>query len=135
MEGSWGHGHGVFGPSFWRQPPSPQLGLFILPMSFRMLPSVCPISVLRSSLYPLIFAFYAAPSVPSLIWQAFFIIYIYIQIICGKERRTLIGPWRSAKAAFVRNYLEVYWPCAGGLSAINAIGKKLRDPINSGLAR
>ena len=32
-------------------------------------------------------------------------------------------------------YLEVYWPCAGGLSAVNAIGTHLRDPINSGLTR
>ena len=54
---------------------------------------------------------------------------------CGKERRILIGPWWSAKAAPVRNYLEVYWPCAGGLSAANAIGTQLRDPINSGLTR
>ena len=54
---------------------------------------------------------------------------------CGKERRILIGPWWPAKAAFVRNYLEVYWPCAGGLSAMNAIGTQLRDPINSELTR
>ena len=33
------------------------------------------------------------------------------------------------------NYLEVFWPCAGGLSAVNAIGTQLRDPINSGLTR
>ena len=33
------------------------------------------------------------------------------------------------------NYLEEYWPCAGGLSAVSAIGTQLRDPINSGLAR
>ena len=33
------------------------------------------------------------------------------------------------------NYLEDYWPCAGGLSAVNAIGTQLRDPINSGLGR
>ena len=39
------------------------------------------------------------------------------------------------KAALVRNYLEVYWPCAGGLSAVNVIGTQLRDPINSGLAQ
>ena len=39
------------------------------------------------------------------------------------------------KATLVRNYLEVYWPCAGGLSAGNAIGTQLRDPINSGLTR
>ena len=39
------------------------------------------------------------------------------------------------KVTLVRNYLliEVYWPCAGGLSAVNAIGAQLRDPINSGL--
>ena len=30
-------------------------------------------------------------------------------------------------------YLEVYWPHAGGLSAVNAIGTQMRDPINSGL--
>ena len=54
---------------------------------------------------------------------------------CGKERRILIGPWSPAKAALVRNYLEVYWPCAGGLSVVNAIGTQLRDPINSGLTR
>ena len=41
---------------------------------------------------------------------------------CGKERRILISPWGSAKAAPARNYLEVYWPYAGGLSAVNAIG-------------
>ena len=33
------------------------------------------------------------------------------------------------------NYREVYWPCAGGLSAVNAMGTQLRDPINSGLTR
>ena len=27
------------------------------------------------------------------------------------------------------NYLEDYWPCAGGLSAVNAIGTQSRDPI------
>ena len=53
----------------------------------------------------------------------------------GKERRILIGPWRPAKAALIRNYLEVYWPSAGGLSAVNAIGTQLRDPINSELVR
>ena len=36
---------------------------------------------------------------------------------------------------FGTNYLEVYWSCAGGLSAVNAIGTQLRDPINSGLTR
>ena len=41
----------------------------------------------------------------------------------------------NAKAALVQNYLEVYWPCASGLSTVNAIGTHLRDPINSGLTR
>ena len=50
-------------------------------------------------------------------------------------RRILIGPWWPAKAERVRNYLEVYWPCPGGLSAVNAIGTQLRDSINSGLTR
>ena len=54
---------------------------------------------------------------------------------CGKERRILIGPWLPAKAAIVRNYLEIYWSCAGGLSAVNANGTQKRDPINSGLTR
>ena len=52
-----------------------------------------------------------------------------------KERRMLIGPWGPAKAALLWNYLGVYWPYAGGLSAVNAIGMQLRDPINSGLTR
>ena len=47
----------------------------------------------------------------------------------------IVGPWWRAKAALVRNYLEVYWPCAGGLSVVNAIGTQLRDPINTGLTR
>ena len=54
---------------------------------------------------------------------------------CGKDRRILIVPWRPAKAALVRNYLEAYWPCAGRLSAVNAIGTQSRDPISSGLTR
>ena len=33
------------------------------------------------------------------------------------------------------NYLEVYWPGAGVVLAVNAIGTQLRDPINSGLTR
>ena len=44
-----------------------------------------------------------------------------------------VGVWEREthikKAALVRNYFEVYWPCAGGLSAMNAIGTQLRDPI------
>ena len=39
------------------------------------------------------------------------------------------------KAALVRNYLEVYWPCARRISAVSAIGSQLRDPIHSGLTQ
>ena len=60
---------------------------------------------------------------------------LYANSGCGKEWRILIGPWLPVKAALIRNYLEVYWPCASGLSAVNAIGTQLRDPINSGLTR
>ena len=49
---------------------------------------------------------------------------------CGKERRIIIGTSSPAKAALVRNYLEMYWPRAGGLSAVNAIGTQLRDPMS-----
>ena len=48
----------------------------------------------------------------------------------GKERCTLIGPWRYLKGSTrYWNYLEVYWPCAGRLSAVNAIDTQLRDLI------
>ena len=50
---------------------------------------------------------------------------------CGKERRISISPWCPAKTAPVWNYLEVYWPCADGLSAVNAISTQLRGPISS----
>ena len=53
----------------------------------------------------------------------------------GTERCILIGSWCPAKAVLVRNYLEVDWPCACRLSAVNAIGTQLRDPIHSGLTR
>ena len=36
---------------------------------------------------------------------------------------------------YMSSYLEDYWPCASGLSAVNAIGMHLCDPINSGLCR
>ena len=41
----------------------------------------------------------------------------------------------TATATLVRNYLEVNWLCAGGLSAVNAIGTQLRDPTSSGPIR
>ena len=46
---------------------------------------------------------------------------------CGKERRILIGPWGPAKAVLVRNYLEAYWPYAGGLSAVVVVFFTLTD--------
>ena len=33
------------------------------------------------------------------------------------------------------NYLKDYWPCAGGPSAVNAIGTRLREPTSLGLSR
>ena len=42
---------------------------------------------------------------------------------------------REGDTALVRNYLEVFWPYAGELSAVNTIGTQLRDPMNSGLTR
>ena len=74
------------------------------------------------------------PPVLSTCYNHFIPIIVIVGV--GKERRILInGPWRPVKPALVRNYLEVYWPRAGGLSAVNAIGTHLRDPIYSGLTR
>ena len=55
---------------------------------------------------------------------------------CGK-REARVSNWSMAmpeKAAPVRgiNYLEGYLPCAGGLSAVNAIGTQLRNLIKVG---
>ena len=33
------------------------------------------------------------------------------------------------------SYIEDYWPCAGELSGLIAMGMQLRDPINSRLTR
>ena len=55
----------------------------------------------------------------------------------GKRGEYLLvhGELPSEAALAVRNYLEVYWPRAGVLSAVNAIGTQLRDPMNLGLTR
>ena len=54
---------------------------------------------------------------------------------CGsREGHKKLSMVKLEKATLV-NYLEDYWPCAGGLSAGNAIGTRLHDPINSGLPR
>ena len=53
---------------------------------------------------------------------------------CGKKTTSAYGDTRKGSTR-CWNYLEVYWPYAGGLSAVNAIGTQLRDSINSGLTR
>ena len=55
----------------------------------------------------------------------------------GKEMHTLIELCETCKDSTRRywNYLGDYWPCTGGLSAVNAIGTQLRDPIYSVLSR
>ena len=55
----------------------------------------------------------------------------------GKERRAhklVHGDLQNGSTSYC-NYLEDYWPCAGGFSTLNAIGTKVRDLINSGLTR
>ena len=58
-----------------------------------------------------------------------------IIVIVGKERRTLIDPWGylNKQHPLFGLYRKDYWPCAGGLSAVNVSGTQLRDQINSGL--
>ena len=55
------------------------------------------------------------------------------------HRGTLLIPCRVfilATNPFETTLRFRYWPCTGGLSAVNAIGTQLRDdPINSGLTR
>ena len=49
----------------------------------------------------------------------------------GKKKCKLLGSWSSGKVALLTGTTL----SAGGLSAVNAIGTQLRDPINSGLTR
>ena len=55
---------------------------------------------------------------------------------CGKRKAhinwSMVKPEKAAP--ITRSTLEDYWPCAGGLSAVNTIGTQLRDLI-SGLIR
>ena len=57
--------------------------------------------------------------------------------VCGTAQGLMVTQITEAphSAALVWNFLEVYWPRARGLSAVNAIDTQLRDPINSGLTR
>ena len=66
--------------------------------------------------------------------------YIHIDSGCSKKKKrethiiwSIVVAWKGSTA--FSNYLEDYWPCAGGLSTVNAIGTQLHDPINSGLTR
>ena len=58
---------------------------------------------------------------------------------CGKREahinrsRLMVIPEKTATVT--ENYLEDSWPCASGLSVVNAIGTQLCDLINSGLTR
>ena len=51
------------------------------------------------------------------------------------EREAHINWSMATCQGSTRSQLVVYWPCASGLSAVNANGMQLRDPINSGLTR
>ena len=54
----------------------------------------------------------------------------------GKDRRTLlVHDHLQNGSTRYWNYLEAYWPCAGGLSAVNAIDTQLCGQINSGLTQ
>ena len=51
---------------------------------------------------------------------------------CGKKEARIDWSMMTCQGSTrCWNYLEDYWPCAGGLSAVKAIGTQLRDPINS----
>ena len=54
---------------------------------------------------------------------------------CGEKRgaHQLVHGDTCKGSTLYWNCLEDYWPFAGGLSAVNAIGTQLRDPINSGI--
>ena len=53
-----------------------------------------------------------------------------------KERRTLlVHGYQQNGSTHYWNYLEAYWPCAGGLSAVNAIDTQLCGHMNSGLTQ
>ena len=43
--------------------------------------------------------------------------------------------FRCDDHTYIHIYTYFCWPCAGGLSAVNAIGTQLRNPIKSGLIR
>ena len=64
----------------------------------------------------------------------------YIPIVvkgCGKRKARKNWSMVISEKGSTRywNYIEDYWPSAGWLSAVNAIGTRLRDLINSGLTR
>ena len=55
---------------------------------------------------------------------------------CGKREANIIWSIVTCKGSTrYWNYLEDYWPSAGGVLAVISIGTQLRDPINSGPTR
>ena len=57
---------------------------------------------------------------------------------CGCRERWVHMNWSMVtckSSTRYWNYFEDYWPCAGELSAANAIGTQLRDPITSELTK
>ena len=58
------------------------------------------------------------------------ITYIIPIVSVEKERGTVMVRGGTCKGSTRLDYFEVYWPCAGGLSAVNAIGTQWRDLIN-----
>ena len=61
---------------------------------------------------------------------------VHLMVDVGNERRTLWvhGHLQNGSTRYW-NCLEAYWPCAGGLSAVNAIDTQVCGQINSGLTR
>ena len=56
----------------------------------------------------------------------------------GKDGYTLINSWdylNTVDTTRYSNQLEDYWPCAGGLSAVQVFGTQWHDPRNSVLTQ
>ena len=53
---------------------------------------------------------------------------------CGKREAHMNWSMVTCKGSTrYWSYLEDYWPCAGGLTAVKSSGTHLRDKINLGL--
>ena len=62
---------------------------------------------------------------------------VYQQWVSQKTGAYQTVPWGFTwtSSTHYSNYIEDYWPCAGGISAVNATGTQMRDPIHLGLIR